>query len=337
MNSWFTARAQAGVAELSIYDEIGAYGVPAKAFIGELKALGDVTNLTLRLNSPGGSVFDGIAIYNALKRHPAKVTITVEGLAASIASVILCAGDEVIMPKNAMIMIHDPSAMVMGNAADMRSMADALDKMRDGLVSAYQDKTGHTPEEIIDWMAEETWFDATEALEIGFADQLEESVPMAATFDLSSYARVPPVLVALATSQSPHSETEETPMSEPNKPDLAETKVMPEPNAETAAETPNDDNVVDIDHVRAQERKATLAYVNEVNQLCALAGTPDLASGFIAKATSTDQIRAALLEARAEADEASAVRAMRPGQANAPSEPVIDTAAIYAARNNTCT
>ncbi len=334
MKSWFTARAHAGVAELSIYDEIGAYGVPAKSFIGELKALGDVTDLTLRLNSPGGSVFDGIAIYNALKRHPAKVTITVDGLAASIASVILCAGDEVIMPKNAMIMIHDPSAMVMGNAADMRSMADALDKMRDGLVSAYQDKTGHTPEEIIQWMAEETWFDAEEALEIGFADQLEEPVAMAATFDLSSYARVPPVLAALATSQSPHSETEETPMSEPNTPDPEKTEPTPEPSKEP--EALNDDNVVDLDHVRAQERKATLAYVNEVNQLCALAGVPDLASGFIAKATSTEQVRAALLQARAEEDEASAVRAMRPGQTQAPSEPVIDTAAIYAARNNTC-
>lgn len=334
MKSWFTARAHACVAELSIYDEIGAYGVPAKAFIGELKALGNVTDLTLRLNSPGGSVFDGIAIYNALKRHPAKVTITVDGLAASIASVILCAGDEVIMPKNAMIMIHDPSAMVMGNAANMRSMADALDKMRDGLVSAYQDKTGHTPEEIIEWMAEETWFDATEALEIGFADQLEEPVAMAATFDLSSYARVPPVLAALATFQSPHSETEETPMSEPNTPDPEKTEPTPEPSKEP--EALNDDNVVDLDHVRAQERKATLAYVNEVNQLCALAGAPDLASGFIAKATSTEQVRAALLQTRAEEDEASAVRAMRPGQTQAPSEPVIDTAAIYAARNNTC-
>jgi len=336
MKSWFTARAHAGVAELSIYDEIGAYGVPAKAFIGELKALGDVTDLTLRLNSPGGSVFDGIAIYNALKRHPANVTITVDGLAASIASVILCAGDKVIMPQNAMIMIHDPSAMVMGNAADMRSMADALDKMRDGLVSAYQDKTGHTPDEIIQWMAEETWFDAEEALEIGFADQLEEPVAMAATFDLSSYARVPPVLAALATSQSPHSKIKEKPMSEPNTPDPTEAEAAPESKPEIAAEAPQDYNVVDLDHVRAQERKATLAYVNEVNQLCALAGAPDLASGFIAKATSTEQVRAALLQARAEEDEASAVRAMRPGQTQASSEPVIDTAAIYAARNNTC-
>ena len=107
MKTWFTARATNGVAELSIYDEIGSYGVPAKAFIDEMKSLGNISELTLRINSPGGSVFDGIAIYNALKRHPAKVIVTVEGLAASIASVILCAGDEVVMPKNALIMIHD--------------------------------------------------------------------------------------------------------------------------------------------------------------------------------------------------------------------------------------
>jgi len=107
MKTWFTARASDGVAELTIYDEIGSYGVPAKTFIDEMKSLGDISELTLRINSPGGSVFDGIAIYNALKRHPAKVTVTVEGLAASIASVILCAGDEVVMPKNALIMIHD--------------------------------------------------------------------------------------------------------------------------------------------------------------------------------------------------------------------------------------
>jgi ATP-dependent protease ClpP protease subunit len=92
MKTWFTARATHGVAELSIYDEIGSYGVPAKAFIDEMKSLGNISELTLRINSPGGSVFDGIAIYNALKRHPAKVIVTVEGLAASIASVIALHG-----------------------------------------------------------------------------------------------------------------------------------------------------------------------------------------------------------------------------------------------------
>ena len=333
MKSWFTARAKNGVAELSIYDEIGAYGVPAKAFIDEMKALGDVADLTLRLNSPGGSVFDGIAIYNALKRHPAKITITVDGLAASIASVILCAGDDVVMPRNAMIMVHDPSAVVMGNAGDMRSMAEALDKMRDGLASAYQDKTGRTPSEIIHWMAEETWFDAAEALDAGFADRLEDPVSMAATFDLSNFTRVPPALASLVTAASP--ETKETNMTDKPTPDPIATDAEAKPSEDAPAEAPVEDNVVDLDQVRAQERTATLAYVNEVNQLCALAGSPEMATAFIAKATATDQVRTALLQVRAETDEASAVSALRHSQAQAPSEPIINTAAIYAARNKT--
>ncbi|MDD9976515.1 MAG: head decoration protein [Boseongicola sp.] len=101
------------------------------------------------------------------------------------------------------------------------------------------------------------------------------------------------------------------------------------------AESKTDDNVVDLDQVRAQERTATLAYVSEVNQLCALAGSPEMASGFIAKATSTEKVRAALLQARAEEDEASAVSATGRSQTPKPGEPTIDTAAIYAARNKT--
>ena len=333
MKTWFTARAKEGVAELVIYDEIGAYGVPAKAFIEDLKGLGDVSELTLRINSPGGSVFDGIAIYNALKRHPAQVTVTVDGLAASIASVILCAGDEVVMPKNALIMVHDPSAVVMGNANDMRSMADALDKMRNGLVSAYQDKTGRDHTDITAWMAEETWFDANEALEAGFADRIEEPIAMAATFDLSSFTRVPPALASLplANSPDPSPDMTEIDMTEKPTPD----PTAPETEADLNEETKPDDNVVDLDQVRAQERQATLAYVSEVNQLCALARSPEMASGFIAKATSTEKVRAALLQARAEEDEASAVSAKGRSQTPKPDEPTIDTAAIYAARNQT--
>ena len=334
MKTWFTARASDGVAELSIYDEIGSYGVPAKAFIEELKALGDVSDLTLRINSPGGSVFDGIAIYNALKRHSAKVTVTVDGLAASIASVILCAGDEVVMPKNALIMIHDPSAVVMGCARDMRSMAEALDKMRDGLVSAYQEKTGRDQPDIADWMAQETWFDASEAVEAGFADRIEEPVAMAATFDLSNFNRVPPALASLPHKAAPQRSSKNTEKKMTEKPN-------PEPTANEAEQSPpedasqpaSDDNVIDLDEVRAHERKATLAYVNEINQLCALAGTPEMAPDFITKATSPETVRAKLLEARVEEDEASAISATGRSQTLKPSEPAIDTAAIYAARN----
>ena len=128
MKRWYDFRAQARGAEIVIYDEIGAFGIPAKAFLDELKALGPVAELTVRINSPGGSVFDGVAIYNALKRHDAAITVWIDGIAASIASMIAMAGDEVVMPENAMLVLHDPSGLVAGTASDMRAMAEALDR-----------------------------------------------------------------------------------------------------------------------------------------------------------------------------------------------------------------
>ncbi|WP_183073599.1 head maturation protease, ClpP-related, partial [Roseinatronobacter ekhonensis] len=128
MNSWYTIRARDGGAEVLIYDEIGAYGVSAKGFLAELGALPDETAIDLRLNSPGGSVFDAVAIHNALSRHAGSVTVWIDGIAASAASYIAMAGDEIVMPENAFLMIHDPSGLVMGTAADMREMAGTLDK-----------------------------------------------------------------------------------------------------------------------------------------------------------------------------------------------------------------
>jgi ATP-dependent protease ClpP protease subunit len=135
MKRWFEFKALAQGAEIAIYEEIGAFGLPAKAFLDELKALGP-RDVMLRINSPGGSVFDGVAIYNALKRHEGRVTVLIDGIAASIASMIAMAGDEVVMPANAMLMLHDPSGVVMGTAVDMRSTAEALDKMKAGMVGA---------------------------------------------------------------------------------------------------------------------------------------------------------------------------------------------------------
>ena len=149
MKRWYEFRAQTkGAAEIVIYDEIGAFGIPAKAFLDELKALGPVAELTVRINSPGGSVFDGVAIYNALKRHDAKITVWIDGIAASIASMIAMAGDEVVMPENAMLVLHDPSGLVAGTAADMRAMAEALDKMAAAMVAGYRDKSGAGDAEI---------------------------------------------------------------------------------------------------------------------------------------------------------------------------------------------
>lgn len=156
MRSWYTIRARASGAEVLIYDEIGAYGVSAKGFLAELSALLDDAPIDLRLNSPGGSVFDAVAIHNALSRHAGTVTVWIDGIAASAASYIAMAGDEIVMPENAFLMIHDPAGLVMGTAEDMRAMAEALDKVKGSLVSGYAAKSGRTPEEVSALMAAET-------------------------------------------------------------------------------------------------------------------------------------------------------------------------------------
>ena len=195
MASWYAIRARATGAEVAIYDEIGAYGVSAKGFLTELGALPEGTPVDLRLNSPGGSVFDAVAIHNALKRHEGTVTVWIDGIAASAASYVAMAGDEIVMPENAFLMIHDPSGLVMGTAGDMRAMAEALDKVKGALVQGYAAKSGRTPEEVSALMSAETWFDAADALAQGFADRLIEPVRIAARFDIGRFRNAPPELV----------------------------------------------------------------------------------------------------------------------------------------------
>jgi len=360
---WYEFRAQAKGAEILIYEEIGAFGIPAKAFLDELKALGPVAELMVRINSPGGSVFDGVAIYNALKRHDATITVWIDGIAASIASMIAMAGDEVVMPENAMFMLHDPSGLVMGTASDMRAMAEALDRMEAGMVAAYRDKSGRDDAEIEALMATETWLSAQEAFALGLADRVEEPVRMAAHFDLSRFRNPPPHLVTLAATPSPQEDDmSDSKKASPRKPDGSATAQVtpPETSADHTAVNPGSQQaaladpapaptaadpkapavaaqptaqVIDLDAVRAAERRATLAYVGEVHELCALAGRGDLAAGFVAKATPVPQVRRALLEARAAEDEATAIRSqVRPATVES-AQPAIDTAAIYAARN----
>ncbi|EHH5000736.1 phage tail tape measure protein [Escherichia coli] len=158
INSWF--RMQAGHqsdADIYIYDEIGFWGVTAKQFISDLNALGDITHINLHINSPGGDVFEGIAIFNALKTHGASITVYVDGVAASMASVIAMVGNPVIMPENTFMMIHKPFGFTGGDAEDMRTYADLLDKVEAVLLPAYAQKTGKTTDEIAAMLADETW------------------------------------------------------------------------------------------------------------------------------------------------------------------------------------
>jgi len=195
MKNWYTIQAKGKAAEILIYDEIGMFGIAAAKFIGDLKALGKVEEITLGVNSPGGDVFDGIAIYNALKRHGASIVSRVDGIAASIASLILMAGNTIVMPDNAMLMIHNPWGGALGEADDMREVADALDKIKIAMIAAYR-RSGKSDEAIAAIMDEETWYTADEAKANGFADEVIQSVNIAAFFDLKKFQKAPEALRA---------------------------------------------------------------------------------------------------------------------------------------------
>lgn len=166
-------------AELLLYGVIGDEGfwsdITAKEFSDELKAVEDAKIIRVRVNSPGGDVFAGQAIYSMLKRCKAEVVGYVDGLAASIASLVLMACDKVIMPKNSMMMIHKPWTATAGNANDMEKVIETLNKVEEAMLAAYVDKTGMAEDEIKELLAAETWLTASDAVAKGFADEIEET------------------------------------------------------------------------------------------------------------------------------------------------------------------
>lgn len=188
-----------GTATIRIYEEIdswGWFGLSAEEFAKTMDALPrDTKRIVARINSPGGDVFDGITIANALRSHPAPVTVVVDGLAASIASVIALAGDELVMGPNSEFMIHDAWGVGMGNAADMRKLAGLLDHISDNIAGAYATKGGGTAAQWRARMQEETWYSATETVQAGLADGLDElpaapsgaPAALAASFDRTTF------------------------------------------------------------------------------------------------------------------------------------------------------
>lgn len=194
---FYTIKAQAETshAEIHIYSEIGdswfADTVDAKSFVEQIQGL-DVQSIDVRINSPGGSVFDGNAIYNALKRHPAHVTTHIDGLAASIASIVALAGDRVVMAKNSVMMVHNAWTVAIGDADEMRAKAKVLDTLNNTLLGVYHAKTGKSEDEIRGVMSAETWFDSAAALEFGLADEItqdEVAIAALAQFDAKALER----------------------------------------------------------------------------------------------------------------------------------------------------
>jgi len=171
MKSWYSIKNKSNTATINIDDEIGFFGISARDF------LNDVRNITanlikLNVHSPGGNMFDGFAMYNGLKNHPATVHGSVTGLAASAAATVLMASDYIEMPEDSFLMIHNAQGGAYGEKDDLREMADLMEKMEQQTVNIYSKKSGLDSEKVTELMDESTWMTAQEALELGFIDNI---------------------------------------------------------------------------------------------------------------------------------------------------------------------
>lgn len=204
---WYEIRNEADDAEVYIYGYIGSDpwdedAVSAKEFIDAIRAY-DAKPLTVRINSGGGSVFDGIAIHTAIKNRKAPTNVYVDALAASAASIIAMAGDTITMAAGSFLMIHRAWGMAVGNCQEMREMADTLDKLDNSLVTIYEARTGQEPAGIKAAMDAETWYTAGEAVALGYADSVAEEMAIAACVDedtIQQYVNAPAAIKADAAA-----------------------------------------------------------------------------------------------------------------------------------------
>lgn len=336
--NWYEIKNKAkNSAEVWIYEQIGedwfSEGVTAKRFCQDLAGL-KVDAIDLHINSPGGSVFDGQAIYNALVRHPASVTTYIDGLAASIASVIALAGDQVVMSDNALFMIHNPWGFAQGSADEMRKCADVLDKCRDTIVNVYAKKCGLGDQAIMAAMDAETWMTAEEAKAFGFVDQINSGSQLSnlASFDLKAmgFRRAPQaatvtVEVEVDSSDEATSEGEMACYCTGCAPEMAcadceqcDTCINPNkyskstdspdnpsstavPSASTQAPVATQEEVVTM------STSETTAPVNgaqaaaDIVTMCVQNGCAEKAAGFISAGLSADQVGRKILESQASA------------------------------------
>jgi len=190
--------ARAGVTEITLYDEIGRWGVSAKMFRAVLDRV-ETDQIVLNINSPGGDVFDGVAIYNDLLAHKSSVVVRVTGLAASAASLIAMAGDEIEIAENAFFMIHNAWSIAIGDSRELTARAKLLKTIDGKMADTYAHRTGQDAADIKQQMDDETWLTADDAVDLGFADKLidtdDEEAEARASFDLAPFKNVPRALV----------------------------------------------------------------------------------------------------------------------------------------------
>jgi ATP-dependent protease ClpP protease subunit len=220
-------RNEAG-ATIYIYDIIDPYwGVSANSIIAALNQVADAPVLHIRINSPGGSVFESRAIIEAIKRFTGTTIAHIDSLAASAATSIALACNEVEISDGGFFMIHNASGMAWGDKADLRKTADLLEKVEGSIIAEYAAETGQTTEQIITWMQAETWFDAGEAIAAGFVDRLQSTAKVGNTWNLAAFAKAPAAIHAPAAAAPVNTQPE--PIQEPAPVAVIELAAPPEP------------------------------------------------------------------------------------------------------------
>lgn len=183
-------------AEVFLYGDIGGFfGITAESFVREIKSLGELSTINLRINSDGGNVFDGVAIYNFLRSHQARVEVDIDSLAASIASIIAMAGDEIRIADNAWMMIHDPWIVTGGTSDELRKTADTMDGIRDTLLDTYMHKTKQSRDDVSEMMKNETWLNAKDAKDKGFVTHITGALDIAASIKPNAFKNTPQNLI----------------------------------------------------------------------------------------------------------------------------------------------
>lgn len=335
LKNWFQMKAvDDKSAEISIYDEIGAWGVTAKDFINEFKALSAET-ITLSVNSPGGSVFDALAIYNTINNCGKKVKAKVMGVAASAASFIIMAADEIEMPENAFLMVHNPIGLSFGNAEDMRDMADVLDKMAASLTNVYVARSGQPVEKVKELLDAETWLTAADAKELGFCDVVTPNMKMAACFEID---RLPQNI------QDTFKAVEEPTPPVENEP-VVDDKVEDKPPVVAFADQVQATmdraglsayaSFFALNYSDMEQIDSAIVAAREIVALCNVAGKQEAADSFIRARASVADVRASLLDSLAKIDEATQTDGQQPSASSAGNvQPTasVTTASIWAAR-----
>jgi len=216
-------KAATATAEIFLFDEVGSWGTSANDFVKELRDV-KASTIDVHINSPGGEVYDGLAIFNALRSHKANVTVYIDGLAASAASFIAMAGDRIVAERNASLMVHNAHAVGVGDAEDMRKLADMLDRMSGTIADIYSERAGGTVAQWRARMASETWFSADEAKAAGLVDEVTAAPPPRGmprnTWDLSIFnfagrSAAPDPFAVAAVVEAPPAPAEAPPAAAP--------------------------------------------------------------------------------------------------------------------------